>query len=135
MVSMSDMLLPSGNELYLAAGLTPAAGETSALEKTISMGLTSIILNRETQGSSCFQSDGAKVRASAFKIDEVDPTGAGDCFGGAYLTCRRLGLTLNQALTYANAAGARTATVTGPMEGVGNLAELDQFIARTARVT
>ena len=128
MVSMSDMLLPSGNELYLAAGLTTAAGETSALEKTISTGLTKIILKRGTQGSSCFQSDGAKVRASAFKIDEVDPTGAGDCFGGAYLTCRRLGLTLNQALTYANAAGARTATVTGPIEGVGNLAELDQFI-------
>ena len=93
MVSMSDMLLPSGNELYLAAGLTPAAGETSALEKTISMGLTSIILNRETQGSSCFQSDVTKVHASAFKIDEVDPTGAGDCFGGAYLTCHRLGAT------------------------------------------
>lgn len=93
MVSMSDMLLPPGNELYLAAGLTPAAGETSALEKTISMGLTRIILKRETQGSSCFQSDGTKVHASAFKIDEVDPTGAGDCFGGAYLTCHRLGAT------------------------------------------
>ena len=132
---MSDMLLPSGNELYLAAGLTPAAGETSALEKTISMGLTSIILNRETQGSSCFQSDVTKVHASAFKIDEVDPTGAGDCFGGAYLTCRHLGLTLNQALTYANAAGVRTSTVTGPVEGVGNWAELDQLIACTERVT
>ena len=82
---MSDMLLPPGNELYLAAGLTPAAGETSALEKTISMWLTRISLKRETQGSSCFQSDGTKVHASAFKIDEVDPTGAGDCFGGAPL--------------------------------------------------
>ena len=82
---MSDMLLPPGNELYLAAGLTPAAGETSALEKTISMWLTRISLKRETQGSSCFQSDGTKVHASAFKIDEVDPTGAGDSFAGGFI--------------------------------------------------
>ncbi|RYE72920.1 MAG: sugar kinase, partial [Hyphomicrobiales bacterium] len=58
---------------------------------------------------------------------------AGDCFGGAYVACRRLGLPPAEALDYANAAGARNVGVRGPMEGAGSRAELDDFIARTAR--
>ena len=37
------------------------------------------------------------------------------------------------ALTYANAAGARNVTIRGPMEGAGTRAELDRFIAGTKR--
>ena len=64
-----------------------------------------------------------------FAVAERDPTGAGDCFGGAYVACRRLGMPIAQALRYANAAGARNVTVLGPMEGAGTRAELDTFIA------
>jgi sugar/nucleoside kinase (ribokinase family) len=35
------------------------------------------------------------------------------------------------ALRYANAAGARTVTVKGPMEGTSGFAELDHLIATT----
>ena len=66
-----------------------------------------------------------------FVVDEIDPTGAGDCFGGAYVTARRLGLPVTQALTYGNAAGARNVTMRGPMEGAGTRAELDAFVAAT----
>ncbi|MGO8565352.1 PfkB family carbohydrate kinase, partial [Rhizobium ruizarguesonis] len=66
-------------------------------------------------------------------VQEGDPTGAGDCFGGAYLTCRRLGMSPQQALTYASAAGARNVTVLGPMEGAGTQQELDAVIASTER--
>jgi len=66
-------------------------------------------------------------------VEEVDPTGAGDSFGGAYVAGRRLGMPVEQSLTYACAAGARNATAVGPMEGVGTRAELDQFIASTER--
>ena len=60
----------------------------------------------------------------------IDPTGAGDCFGGAYVACRRLGMPVAQSLAYANAAGARNVTFLGPMEGAGTRAELDAFIER-----
>ena len=66
-------------------------------------------------------------------VEEVDPTGAGDCFGGAYVACRRLGMPAAKALDYANAAGARNVTRRGPMEGAGTRAELDDFIAATPR--
>ncbi|MGR3660169.1 MAG: tagatose kinase [Paracoccaceae bacterium] len=134
MVGQSDLLLPSGDELYLAAGLDPDDGETAAIEKLFSLGLSEIVLKHGANGASCFQADGTLTDASAFIVNEVDPTGAGDCFGGAYVACRRLGLSVPQSLTYANAAGARNVTVRGPMEGAGTREELDQFITNTKRV-
>lgn len=132
-VALSDLLLPSGEELYLAAGLDPAAGERAALDRLFGKGIREIALKRGASGSTAVLSDGTRLDAPAFAIEETDPTGAGDCFGGAYVACRRLGMAPAEALTYANAAGARNVTVRGPMEGAGTRAELDRFIAATAR--
>jgi fructokinase len=40
---------------------------------------------------------------------------------------------VEDALTYAAAAGARNVTVIGPMEGAGTKEQLDAFIAATER--
>ncbi|MCB1357571.1 MAG: sugar kinase [Maritimibacter sp.] len=133
MVAMSDLVLPSGEELFLAAGLDPSATEAAALDRLFDRGVTEVALKRGAAGSSCIRSDGTRVDAPAFQVDETDPTGAGDCFGGAYVACRRLGMSPAQALTYGNAAGARNVTYRGPMEGAGTRAELDAFIAATER--
>ena len=87
--------------------------------------LHEIVLKRGAQGASWFGRDGGRVDVPAFIVDEIDPTGAGDCFGGAYVACRRLGMTPQQSLLYGNAAGARNVTMRGPMEGAGTRAELD----------
>jgi sugar/nucleoside kinase (ribokinase family) len=133
MVQAADLLLPSDEELSLAAGLDPSAGEAAALARLFALGVGEIALKRGASGASAILADGTRHDAPAFAVDEVDPTGAGDCFGGAYVACRRLGLGPQEALTYANAAGARNVTVRGPMEGAGTRAELDAFIAMTMR--
>lgn len=133
MVAMSDLLLPSGDELYLAAGIEQRAGEAIAIEKLFASGLSEVVLKQGSAGSTCYQKNQPTTRASAFLVEGVDPTGAGDCFGGAYVACRRLGLAVSKAMTYANAAGARNVTYRGPMEGAGTLKELDFFIANTLR--
>lgn len=130
MVEMSDLLLPSGEELERAAGV---AGEAAALERLFGLGVGEVVLKRGAEGATWFGRDGGRVDAPAFVVDEVDPTGAGDCFGGAYVACRRLGMEPGQALDYACAAGARNVTRRGPMEGAGTRAELDAFIAETGR--
>lgn len=130
LVAKADLLLPSGDELERAAGV---AGEAAALQRLFELGVGEIVLKRGAEGASCFRRDGSRLDAPAFVVDEVDPTGAGDCFGGAYVACRRLGMSAEQALTYASAAGARNVTVRGPMEGAGTRAELDAFIAATPR--
>jgi len=130
LVASSDVLLPSGEELERAAGVE---GESRAIERLFEIGVKEIVLKRGANGASLLAPDGHRLDAPTFVVEEVDPTGAGDCFGGAYVACRRLGMPPDKALTYACAAGARNVTVRGPMEGAGTLAELDEFIARTER--
>jgi fructokinase len=130
LVGMSDLLLPSGEELERAAGVD---GEEAAIRRLFEMGVGEIVLKRGADGATYFSKDVARVEAPAFDVEEIDPTGAGDCFGGAFVACRRLGMTPHQALTYASAAGARNVTVRGPMEGAGTRAQLDLFIAQTRR--
>ncbi len=133
MVRAADLLLPSGDELFLAAGLDPSAGETAALVRLFGLGIREIAVKRGAGGASAIFPDGRRHDAPAFAVTELDPTGAGDCFGGAYVACRRLGMAPEVALIYGNAAGARNVTMRGPMEGAGSRAELDRFIATTAR--
>ena len=130
LVSSADLLLPSGEELETAAGV---AGEAAAVSALFARGVGEIVLKRGKDGATWFGRDGSRFDGPAFHVEELDPTGAGDCFGGAYVACRRLGMTPEQALTYGSAAGARNVTVRGPMEGAGTRAELDDFIARTPR--
>ncbi|BDA84410.1 sugar kinase [Aureimonas sp. SA4125] len=131
LVDSADLLLPSGGELSVAAGVD---GEAEAVAALFARGVGEIALKRGGRGSTVFAADGTRIDCPAFAVAEVDPTGAGDCFGGAYVALRRLGLAPAEALTYANAAGARNVAVRGPMEGAGSRAELEAFIAATDRV-
>lgn len=128
-VAVCDLLLPSGAELQLAAGL-PNATEAEAVAALLAKGIPEIVLKRGDQGATLFTPD-HRLDQPAFAVTEIDPTGAGDCFGGAYLTARRLGLA--NPLQLAAAAGARNVTVLGPMEGAGTLSDLTQFIATHAK--
>ncbi|TKW67070.1 MAG: sugar kinase [Paracoccus denitrificans] len=132
LIASSDLLLPSGDELERAAGI---AGQDAAIARLFEMGVREIALKQGSRGSVVFAPNADPVRANAFAVDETDPTGAGDCFGGAYVACRRLGMGVAQALSYANAAGARNVTVLGPMEGAGTKDELDRFIAQHGDAT
>lgn len=130
LVSRADLLLPSGEELERAAGVD---GEAEAVKRLFALGVKEIVLKRGAEGATCFTASGERHDAASFMVEELDPTGAGDCFGGAYVACRRLGLGIAQALDYGCAAGARNVTVRGPMEGAGTRAELDAFMASTPR--
>jgi sugar/nucleoside kinase (ribokinase family) len=124
----TDLLLPSGEELLIAAGIDD---EISAVNALMAFGIGEIVLKNGKVGSSYFTKGEARLDCPAFVVEEIDPTGAGDCFGATYLTCRRLGIEPGKALQFANAAGARNVTRRGPMEGVSTFAELETFIATT----
>lgn len=128
LVDIADLILPSGEELFVAAG---GEDEGEAIRALFGRNAGEVALKRGADGSTVFTREGQRIDCPGFVVEEIDPTGAGDCFGGAYVACRRLGMPIEQALNYANAAGARNVTVMGPMEGAGTLAELDAFIALT----
>jgi sugar/nucleoside kinase (ribokinase family) len=125
-LAATDLFLPSGDEILL---FSQASDEQEAARRLVSNGVKEIALKRGGGGALVTDAAGT-LGARAFKVVEVDPTGAGDCFGATYVVCRDRGMPIEKALAYANAAGARAVTVRGPMEGASTFADLDSFIAR-----
>ena len=124
----TDVFLPSGPELTL---LTGARDEHSAVEELMGRGVACVVVKRGAEGSTYHDKDGS-FELAAYSVDEVDPTGAGDCFDAAFVTCWLRGRTAREALEFANAAGARAVGVLGPMEGSSTWAELEELRRRGA---
>jgi tagatose kinase len=125
LLDLTDVFLPSGHEVTM---LAKANKEADAIAELLTRGVREIVVKRGKDGCSFY--DGTReINLPAFAVEEVDPTGAGDCFGATYIACRAQGMEPERALRYASASGARAVAVKGPMEGTSTLAQLDQFIS------
>src|ERR1700674_551384 len=123
-LAYTDIFLPSGQEMTL---LTNAEQEQDAVSEILDMGVREIVLKRGGNGCSYYDAS-RSISRPAFPAEEVDPTGAGDCFGATFVTCRFQGMPVENALRYANASGALAISRNGPMEGTSTFAELDTFL-------
>ncbi|UTW12128.1 tagatose kinase [Marinobacterium rhizophilum] len=123
-LSMTDLFMPSGDEVFL---FSDSRDEAAAIQDLLRRGIRSIVVKRGSEGASLFE-NGERYDASPMQVTETDPTGAGDSFGGAFLSFWLAGASAQMALRYANAAGARAVTQLGPMEGTSSRAELDNFL-------
>jgi sugar/nucleoside kinase (ribokinase family) len=120
----TDIFLPSGGELTL---LVNAQTEEDALDQLLAMGVKEVVIKRGSDGATYVDRQ-QRVDVKPLTVTEVDPTGAGDCFGGAFVACRVMGLTPPEALRFANAAGAMAVTRRGPMEGASTFAQLREAL-------
>lgn len=123
----SDVFLPSGDEIFL---FTEAGEEGAAVQELLARGVGEIVVKRGDQGATHFSPHG-RIDVAAIATKEVDPTGAGDCFGGAFVSFWLDGASPRTALRYANAAGAHAVTKLGPMEGVASRDALDALLGAT----
>lgn len=127
MVALTDLYLPSGDELTL---LTDADTADAAIAELLGRGVRAIVHKRGAAGASYHDRHGS-VSADAFAVTETDPTGAGDCFGATFTVLWLRGLPASDALRFAAASGALAVTKRGPMEGTATLDELQDFIRTT----
>ena len=124
-LQQADIFLPSGHEVTL---LVDASSEAQAVSALLSLGVKEIVIKRGAEGASYIDAH-QRLDVAPLPVHEVDPTGAGDCFGAAYVACRSQGMPAAQALRFANAAGARAVTQRGPMEGASTLGQLHDLLA------
>ncbi|OFX14324.1 MAG: hypothetical protein A2V59_12235 [Armatimonadetes bacterium RBG_19FT_COMBO_69_19] len=125
-VERAAILFPSGQEAcWMTGASSPEVGCRMLLER----GPAIVALKRGAQGATAFTPAGM-VHVPGELVDEVDPTGAGDCFAAAMLVALLEGADTEQALTMANAAGALAVTRRGPMEGTPTRQTLREFLAR-----
>jgi tagatose kinase len=110
----AQLVLASEGELQLLLGnATDAECAATLLAQSAEL----VVVKRGARGASLFQPGRDEYSVPGLPVDEIDPTGAGDCFGGTFLTLYLKGMDATQALRYANVAGAVAVMQRGPMSG------------------
>lgn len=122
-------MLPSQRQRSRAA----VAGQ-GAIDWFLQNGIREVVVKRGREGASYYSAE-QTLHVPGHPVIEVDPTGAGDCFGGAFIACRQRGFSVSQALSYANVCGALAVTRQGPMEGTSNLTQIEAFLQRQTPVS
>ncbi len=125
----TDLLLPGLDELPLLTGENDL---DRSIEKVFRDTPVQAIAVKMAAKGSLYVSRGERFAVEPFPVEEVDPTGAGDCFGGALVAALVLGYPPREAMRLASAAGALAVTKKGPMEGASFLPQL-QALAGTER--
>lgn len=83
-----------------------------------------VVIKRGEKGCTLLQRGVAEEDVPGTPVVEVDPTGAGDCFGGTFLAAVLQGVPPVEAARYASVAGALSVTERGPMSGNRRLDEI-----------
>ncbi len=122
-IERADVILPSANE---AAMLTGAKNDEEGCRLWASQGKI-VALKQGEKGCHIYESTG-DYQIPGFRVDEVDPTGAGDAFCAGFTVALLEGMNLENAGRFANAVGALAVTKMGPMEGAPERAEVEQLI-------
>jgi sugar/nucleoside kinase (ribokinase family) len=126
-MAQSYILLPSTSDLEF---LYPDLTESAAIDTLLQANAEIVALKRGAGGVTVV-GKGERHDFTGHKVTEVDPTGAGDCFCGTFVSLVAQGATLFEAGRQANAAGAIAVTRRGPMEGNSSPAEIAEFLETT----
>lgn len=126
----SAILLPSTSDLDF---LYPDMSEDAAVDKLLNANADIVAIKRGAVGVTIV-GRGERHDFAGHSVTEVDPTGAGDCFCGTFVSLISQGASLYDAGMQANAAGAIAVTRRGPMEGNSTPAEIAHFLnSQTAK--
>lgn len=123
-IDKCDYLFPSEADLPF---LYPDKSENDAINALLDRDIGTVVLTRGESGCSIYEKENA-LHVPGYDVEELDPTGAGDCFCGTFLALNTLGESAAVCGQFANAAGAIAVTRRGPMEGNSDLATIKQFI-------
>jgi len=128
-----DYLTPNEAEAAILAGRDPSASGPDSLGTLASLlGVPNLVVTLGAKGACIVQSSQTMDYVPAFPITPVDTTASGDAFSAALAVALARGESLSQAVRYANAAGAITATRPGAQPSLPTGRELDQFMESSA---
>jgi len=102
-----------------------------AAEKLIHKGVEKVIITLGSKGAFVITKD-EKVKVSAFKVDAVDTTAAGDTFCGSFAVALTEGKPLKDSLRFASAAAAISVTKMGAQPSAPTRKEIDKFLTENS---
>ena len=120
----TDVFLPNDDEGRL---LTGEADPVAQARCFLSYGCPNVVITMGGRGAIA-ANEQAVVRAPAFAVPVVDPSGAGDAFDAGYIYGLLQGWPLARTLTFASAIGASACMKLGTTPGVFTLDEAEAFL-------
>ncbi|MFV0406809.1 MAG: sugar kinase [Propioniciclava sp.] len=120
-LQQSTYVLASEGELPLLMGIED---DLEAARALLADTAEIVVLKRGDRGAVLMLPGAEPQIFPAHQVDEVDATGAGDCFGGTFLALLLQGRDPAEATRYASVAGALAVTQRGPMSGNRGLSVL-----------
>lgn len=126
LISLVDVITPNETELALLSGSDDIAAGAERLQQ---QGIGTVVVTLGDKGSVAY-TGAESIIAPPYKVKAVDTTAAGDTFNAALITAMGQGKKLEEALDYANAAGALATTKMGAQSSLPTIAEVDWFIEK-----
>jgi len=127
---LADIVSPNETELAQLTG-ADVSGRVSAreaAEKLLAQGVGTVVLKLGSDGSMLVTPQGAE-HFPAYKINAVDPTAAGDAFTAAFTVEYAAGTKIEDAIRFANGAGALAAMKLGAQSSLPTRQEVEAFVA------
>jgi sugar/nucleoside kinase (ribokinase family) len=124
-VGAADVILPTAEEAQLLTGQPALA---PAVDTLLSTRPGKVVIITQGRDGCTVYTQHETHRIPGFGVEEVDPTGAGDCFDAGFLVRWLAGDPVADAARFANACGALAVTAQGPMAGARRLEEVRAFI-------
>jgi len=125
-IDAADVLMPTAEEAQLLTGKASTEDAIQSLLDDYAERI--IILTQGKAGCTVYRMGVAPIHVPSFVVNEVDPTGAGDCVDAGFLTRWLAGDPPETAARYANACGALAVTAQGPMAGAQTSEKVLAFI-------
>ncbi len=123
-----DVVTPNENEAAILSGDGfDLEQEQSAADLCNRLGVPALVVTLGRHGARMVQ-DGKTTLVPAFPVEPVDTTAAGDAFNGALAVALGRGLALRDAVRFANAAGALSATQLGAQPSLPTADEVEAFL-------
>lgn len=128
---LTSIIVPNEVEAEQLTGISTADsdGALRAARRLLELGPQDVILTLGARGALWVNQQQTR-HLPAIPVTQVDATAAGDAFCGALAAALALGLPMEQALRWANAAGALAVTRLGASPSLPTRAEVEQLVAQ-----
>lgn len=130
LLALVDVLVPNESETALLTGM-PVGNEDEAAKASAALrkaGVGTVILTLGERGALVAQESGIRVYP-AFAVEPVDTTAAGDAFLAGLSVALAEGRRLDEAVQWANAAGALATTRLGAQTSLPTRRAVEQLLA------
>lgn len=122
------LITPNQTEAELLTGVSAddVSGAERAAEALCRFGVEKVVVTLGAEGAMLYE-DGKAEIISAYKVDAVDTTAAGDVYNGALCAALAEGASLRDALQFATKASAISVTREGAQPSIPSRDEVDNF--------